>query len=107
RHFVTHPLDTSSYALSLHDALPIYVKQRGIWILKFRDFTIKDIRLGVRSRTALKSALKFFTENGYNTPQLPSGELPFLRQLVASDRKSTRLNSSHVSISYAVLCLKK
>src|SRR5207249_9374048 len=25
----------------------------------------------------------------------------------ASDRKSTRLNSSHVSISYAVFCLKK
>src|SRR5207249_4917307 len=27
--------------------------------------------------------------------------------LVALDRKSTRLNSSHVSISYAVFCLKK
>src|SRR5699024_11348892 len=27
--------------------------------------------------------------------------------LVHSDRKSTRLNSSHVSISYAVFCLKK
>src|SRR5207249_11437977 len=26
---------------------------------------------------------------------------------VGSDRKSTRLNSSHVSISYAVFCLKK
>src|SRR5207249_5333976 len=26
---------------------------------------------------------------------------------VAGDRKSTRLNSSHVSISYAVFCLKK
>src|SRR5215510_16410469 len=26
---------------------------------------------------------------------------------VASDRKSTRLNSSHVAISYAVFCLKK
>src|SRR5699024_11956625 len=27
--------------------------------------------------------------------------------VVVSDRKSTRLNSSHVSISYAVFCLKK
>src|SRR5207249_12266265 len=27
--------------------------------------------------------------------------------LIALDRKSTRLNSSHVSISYAVFCLKK
>src|SRR5438067_8424238 len=29
------------------------------------------------------------------------------RDLGAADRKSTRLNSSHVSISYAVFCLKK
>src|SRR5437868_12552048 len=28
-------------------------------------------------------------------------------RLTAVDRKSTRLNSSHVSISYAVFCLKK
>src|SRR5438309_3170476 len=32
---------------------------------------------------------------------------PFDRLLVAQDRKSTRLNSSHSSISYAVFCLKK
>src|SRR5207249_9930906 len=30
-----------------------------------------------------------------------------LERLLTSDRKSTRLNSSHVSISYAVFCLKK
>src|SRR5438132_7380742 len=30
-----------------------------------------------------------------------------LRQLTAGDRKSTRLNSSHTVISYAVFCLKK
>src|SRR5436309_12664429 len=29
------------------------------------------------------------------------------RHAVARDRKSTRLNSSHVKISYAVFCLKK
>src|SRR5437868_8846017 len=29
------------------------------------------------------------------------------REIAAVDRKSTRLNSSHVSISYAVFCLKK
>src|SRR4051812_49984493 len=28
-------------------------------------------------------------------------------RLASSDRKSTRLNSSHMSISYAVFCLKK
>src|SRR3712207_6898170 len=43
----------------------------------------------------------------------PDGRLrrPPARQLVASpaapDRKSTRLNSSHANISYAVFCLKK
>src|SRR5207253_10826706 len=31
----------------------------------------------------------------------------FCLSLVRSDRKSTRLNSSHVAISYAVFCLKK
>src|SRR5699024_11797593 len=30
-----------------------------------------------------------------------------IQLLVSRDRKSTRLNSSHVSISYAVFCLKK
>src|SRR3712207_8672426 len=33
----------------------------------------------------------------------PSGE----RTFVSTDRKSTRLNSSHANISYAVFCLKK
>src|SRR5690606_39797450 len=32
---------------------------------------------------------------------------PFDQQLFGGDRKSTRLNSSHVKISYAVFCLKK
>src|SRR5699024_11422773 len=31
----------------------------------------------------------------------------YVQALVFRDRKSTRLNSSHVSISYAVFCLKK
>src|SRR3954465_11474790 len=33
--------------------------------------------------------------------------MPFLLVLFRSDRKSTRLNSSHTIISYAVFCLKK
>src|SRR5690606_40710170 len=32
---------------------------------------------------------------------------PFVGERVGQDRKSTRLNSSHVKISYAVFCLKK
>src|SRR5207253_9661448 len=34
-------------------------------------------------------------------------ELAFRSKAFAEDRKSTRLNSSHVAISYAVFCLKK
>src|SRR5438128_5112428 len=37
----------------------------------------------------------------------PSSTDPDLRGAASSDRKSTRLNSSHGSISYAVFCLKK
>src|SRR3712207_7253041 len=33
--------------------------------------------------------------------------LGLAQELVAEDRKSTRLNSSHANISYAVFCLKK
>src|ERR1039458_4590596 len=32
---------------------------------------------------------------------------PFVRRSRTTDRKSTRLNSSHLGISYAVFCLKK
>src|SRR3712207_9164520 len=35
------------------------------------------------------------------------GEVGVLRHLADVDRKSTRLNSSHANISYAVFCLKK
>src|SRR6266704_4029682 len=37
----------------------------------------------------------------------PPGVIGAPRSRSPSDRKSTRLNSSHVSISYAVFCLKK
>src|SRR5207253_7762699 len=35
------------------------------------------------------------------------GDVVIVADLQAQDRKSTRLNSSHVAISYAVFCLKK
>src|SRR5690349_22487778 len=43
------------------------------------------------------------THHGLHAPSLESGP----PRLSPSDRKSTRLNSSHVEISYAVFCLKK
>src|SRR5690625_4061153 len=45
---------------------------------------------------------RFATEAGHNITELFPTEVP-----ITSDRKSTRLNSSHVAISYAVFCLKK
>src|SRR3712207_8723035 len=39
--------------------------------------------------------------------QRNSAELPSSADTVSKDRKSTRLNSSHANISYAVFCLKK
>src|SRR5256885_12020475 len=33
--------------------------------------------------------------------------IPYINDFLTSDRKSTRLNSSHLVISYAVFCLKK
>src|SRR5690554_6996526 len=38
---------------------------------------------------------------------LSAGPSSLRRSVASSDRKSTRLNSSHVRISYAVFCLKK
>ncbi len=55
-----------------------------IWILKFRDFTIKDLKLGVRSKDAAKSALRFFDEGGYIIPMRPEWEWQFLCGLVKS-----------------------
>src|SRR3989442_8276874 len=40
-------------------------------------------------------------------PALPAGGTPSRARRSAGDRKSTRLNSSHVRISYAVFCLEK
>src|SRR3712207_7956128 len=45
----------------------------------------------------------FDAEKGYGFLVRPTGDDLFVHQ----DRKSTRLNSSHANISYAVFCLKK
>src|SRR5690625_6802313 len=55
----------------------------------------------------------FFTEEALHQKKIPI--LPFSKDnitedlivIAGKDRKSTRLNSSHVAISYAVFCLKK
>src|SRR2546430_12488723 len=79
--FFNDTATTEIYTLSLHDALPIFILSRD-------RFGIKPLFLADTGRSlAFASELRCFD-----------------REL---DRKSTRLNSSHSQISYAVFCLKK
>src|SRR5690625_110633 len=57
------------------------------------------------NKDALSSGEDFFAQSFlYHRKQLPSIAL---QNKFTRDRKSTRLNSSHVAISYAVFCLTK
>src|SRR5206468_13026570 len=63
----------------------------------------RDIRLGgVRSLTVQINAI-----NLLNTVQWAAVDTHINSSMFGQDRKSTRLNSSHDQISYAVFCLKK
>ena len=66
------------------------IRKDRIWIVKFRDFTIRDIRLGVRSRGAAQSALRYFEEHGYITELPLKWERPFLGQLVNAHGENER-----------------
>src|SRR5699024_11520501 len=94
-------------ALSLHDALPISLYQG--WVLWY-------LRRLVRGWAAISAAtdaiLSGQTDVHLEADKMPRALRDHARQLndlgqAIRDRKSTRLNSSHVSISYAVFCLKK
>src|SRR5690625_6011754 len=54
-------------------------------------------------------SLDDFSATYITSAYLPSDKKPLINQLLRHypDRKSTRLNSSHVAISYAVFCLEK
>src|SRR5699024_12650706 len=92
------------YPLSLHDALPISSNLGS-------DIILNDLEqrrasgsneLSGEARQQIDALLrsKFRPEFLNRLDEIAAG-----RRSV--DRKSTRLNSSHVSISYAVFCLKK
>src|SRR5688500_19910073 len=81
---------TVLYTLSLHDALPILADAAGgAWPKRARD-----------------AATAFVAASKESTPSVGIRLLADLRTIFG-DRKSTRLNSSHLVISYAVFCLKK
>src|SRR5690606_41142726 len=65
-----------------------------------------------RLRTSLERELQKLpqVQGGAAEPRFGRRTLPFYQaaeDVAKKDRKSTRLNSSHVKISYAVFCLKK
>src|SRR5204862_2983373 len=84
--FLTATAPTEIYTLSLHDALPI--------LPVFNERIAKAQELRNRYRSVHAAAA------------VPV-QIPILLPALKVDRKSTRLNSSHVEISYAVFCLKK
>src|SRR5690242_20998171 len=86
--FFNDPATTEIYTLSLHDALPI-----------------SDILIDNESTPSTPAAGKSIILVDSTTKKL--AQLDDGGTLRAEDRKSTRLNSSHMSISYAVFCLKK
>src|SRR5690348_17867250 len=77
-------------ALSLHDALPIYPQ-----------------RVQLVASDTCQPRNNPFNVVGDAQEQPGEGIRPPGREHAHQDRKSTRLNSSHPSISYAVFCLKK
>src|SRR5256886_7734228 len=79
--FFNDTATTEIYTLSLHDALPICATART---------TTASGSVTTRSSSAT-----------------PAGAAQQQRTGTRTDRKSTRLNSSHSQISYAVFCLKK
>src|SRR3712207_7208784 len=87
--FFNDTATTEIYTLSLHDALPIL--EQGV----AKELARTVLPVGTFSRMKwtvnLRSLFNFLS----------------LRNHEHADRKSTRLNSSHANISYAVFCLKK
>src|SRR5256885_9341654 len=59
------------------------------------------------ARPAADAAAAFGADIVERMAERPSGAIPRQRDMRERDRKSTRLNSSHLVISYAVFCLKQ
>src|SRR3712207_8921282 len=97
--FFNDTATTEIYTLSLHDALPISPGHRDLHRAgRLRRGTGGGPRPGRRRRRA-RVGLPL-------RPEGVPGAAPAGRR-GHRDRKSTRLNSSHANISYAVFCLKK
>src|SRR2546430_12924879 len=85
--FFNDTATTEIYPLSLHDALPIFAVR-----------ALADVPVRIERGAARRE----IGDRGVDEMRRRHGEAGG-----RSDRKSTRLNSSHSQISYAVFCLKK
>src|SRR5207244_12074207 len=95
--FLCHALATPDiYTLSLHDALPISVAgPRAVGVEAGRQVAAAGEHDVVAGRVVVGGVRQRAAQG------------PEAAALGQADRKSTRLNSSHQIISYAVFCLKK
>src|SRR3712207_8242006 len=96
-YFFNDTASTEIYTLSLHDALPIFSHLFG----PARDRRIVRAGRYLSFTTLVPCPVLLILDLGR-----PERFLNMLR-IVKLDRKSTRLNSSHANISYAVFCLLK
>src|SRR5207302_8879376 len=95
------------YTLSLHDALPIF--QYFGDGLQLRSQFVIQLLLPLSYGSYWHIQLPSFIKQGDDLRRwlaCPGVKQIFIKCAVPLDRKSTRLNSSHVKISYAVFCLK-
>src|SRR5690625_6136584 len=87
-----------SFIVSLHDALPIWRGRAG---------PEPDAPAHHRALRGARAGVRGPRGGGRGRRGGPGRLLCAAAGGAGGDRKSTRLNSSHVAISYAVLCLKK
>src|SRR5205807_5589509 len=101
--FFNDPSPTALYTLSLHDALPICPEALDRTFRQFRDsFDARHGGFGDAPKFPRPSELLFLMREYARTGNVDARDIA-----LQTDRKSTRLNSSHLVISYAVFCLKK
>src|SRR5699024_12846939 len=103
----THPAPTALYTLPLHDALPIWGRSDPSTSGPRSHTGIpKGVVVGPGHYTRSRSSGggSALSRGAHPFPVTPGESSP---APAGTDRKSTRLNSSHVSMSYAVFCLKK
>src|SRR5690606_41239125 len=96
-----------SYTLSLHDALPISSAYLTIRIFRHGFASIRFVYWVLMALIALHLVFGIIANQVQAGTIIIGGRMylrtiPFFLLALAIDRKSTRLNSSHVKISYAV-----